>query len=487
MDCPHVGGMVKIASPPKLDGDPNTWKCEACNKDVYTSLCLCLTCGKLNCGRYDNGHAEEHFKRSSSEVTCAHCICMNVLDTSVHCYICNTFVNTDTHSHHVERLRKKLLKLQKTEEENSKENIGVCCKRKLDVTHNEPVKKSRSNQLCPLRRAGLKNLGNTCFMNSVLQCLNNLIFSKFIQSLPDIQVVKAMRMTRSKKSSDTNGDVLLTDKLKKVLSEMNVKGKRTTVHTQEFLSAVWRVVPRFCGYQQQDAHEFMRYLLDRIRGELQTYEVGKQNGNNGHRNVVDDVFGGLLQSKVKCLNCCSLSNKFDPMLDISVDIPFNDDDTCDLKDCLRHFTENELLSENDQYYCEKCKGKQPSTKKLSIRRLPNVLCIHLKRFRVNANQRLKIAKHVAFPIQELDMSELGLEEDTKATRSQQCGGTVYDLAGLIVHHGKSVSGGHYTAYVVEDDHWLHCNDSQVTCSDEETVKKCQAYVLFYSRTKIGSK
>lgn len=54
---------------------------------------------------------------------------------------------------------------------------------------------------------------------------------------------------------------------------MNVKGKRMTVHTQEFLSAVWRVVPRFCGYQQQDAHEFMRYLLDRIRGELQTYEV----------------------------------------------------------------------------------------------------------------------------------------------------------------------------------------------------------------------
>lgn len=41
-------------------------------------------------------------------------------------------------------------------------------------------------------------------------------------------------------------------------------------------------------------------------------------------------------------------------------------------DCLRHFTENELLSENDQYYCDKCKGKQPSTKKLSIRRLPNV-------------------------------------------------------------------------------------------------------------------
>lgn len=160
------------------------------------------------------------------------------------------------------------------------------------------------------------------------------------------------------------------------------------------------------------------------------------------------------------------SKKHDPFLDLSLDIPEkfykdSDDDSrpvCNIADCLSSFTEViviflfkinfkrktrfdgivlqvEELAETELYYCNSCKCKQKSTKRFWIRRLPNVLCLHIKRFRWNNFFRTKIDLRIKFPIKSLDMSQYVLQNGPE-TRRSNLNNNVYDLAAVIVHHGN---------------------------------------------------
>ncbi len=95
----------------------------------------------------------------------------------------------------------------------------------------------------------------------------------------------------------------------------------------------------------------------------------------------------------------------------------------------------EELGESERFFCNRCGRKQPSTKKFWIRRLPNVLCLHIKRFRWTIFSRTKIDTHVEFPLEGLDMSPY-LLDNLHETRCSNAGSCLYDLAAVIVHHGS---------------------------------------------------
>lgn len=154
--------------------------------------------------------------------------------------------------------------------------------------------------------------------------------------------------------------------------------------------------------------------------------------------------------------------------------------TCHLIDCLSSFIELEELTETELYYCSNCQKKQRSTKRFWIRKLPDVLCLHLKRFRYNNFIRTKIDDYIQFPLQGLDMKRFVMANKHE-TRGSSCGPSTYDLVAFIEHHGTGVGSGHYTAYCHNDDHWYHFDDSSVTACDESMVKRSKAYVLFYNR------
>lgn len=106
----------------------------------------------------------------------------------------------------------------------------------------------------------------------------------------------------------------------------------------------------------------------------------------------------------------------------------------------------EELAETELYYCNSCKCKQKSTKRFWIRRLPNVLCLHIKRFRWSNFFRTKVDLRIKFPLKSLDMSQYVLN-NVPETRRSNLNNNVYDLATVIVHHGNGYVNPFYTFIV----------------------------------------
>eukprot|EP00063_Salmo_salar_P051098 XP_014025933.1 PREDICTED: ubiquitin carboxyl-terminal hydrolase 3-like [Salmo salar] len=122
-----------------------------------------------------------------------------------------------------------------------------------------------------LSAMGLRNLGNTCFMNAILQSLSNIQqFSCYFMELPAVALrsgkTAGRRMYHTRSQGDTS--VSLVEELRKTLCYL-WQGGPTAFSPDSLFYVVWKIMPSFRGYQQQDAHEFMRYLLDHLHRELQ--------------------------------------------------------------------------------------------------------------------------------------------------------------------------------------------------------------------------
>ena len=122
-----------------------------------------------------------------------------------------------------------------------------------------------------------------------------------------------------------------------------------------------------------------------------------------------------------------------------------------LGECLDEFGKPEILSENDAWYCPRCKEHRRASKKFELWRAPDILVIHLKRFRFQGRLRDKIEVRVDFPLEGLDLqSRLAIQDSDKST--------LYDLVAVDNHYG-GLGGGHYTAFAQNfvDKNWYEYN------------------------------
>jgi len=518
MECEHLDKVTcKGASPRFPSLESPEYRCSVCHGT--DSIWVCVSCGELSCGRYINAHALKH-----KEKTKTHAVCMETKELSVFCYDCDEFVVNDTADRFIEKLRGQILNMKLARESAQSTSSSGGAGRSLRPRIKRPVpngivggttaKKSKAviakskNEKSPKKRLGLKNLGNTCFMNSVLQSLGNIEeFCNILTALPSLEhQLNTSKDAKSAMNRLSDNGIIVTEELKKVLRALKDSDEKSAISPDSLFHAIWKVVPRFRGYQQQDAHEFLRYMLDRLHTELllllpsrfrndRIDEVLRGAPLAKSHSVVTSVFGGTLQSEVTCLNCRTTSKKQDPFLDISVDIPQQftgpvrkpkDKDgsqNCHIHHCLQKFVETEELADSERFFCNSCKSKQPSTKKFLIRRLPNVLCLHVKRFRWTAYARTKIDNHIEFPLNGLDMSGY-LLKNLSGTRHSNAGTSLYDLAAVIVHHGTGAGSGHYTAFATNNKAWFHFNDCTVREADYQTVGSSKAYILFYIQREL---
>jgi len=142
-------------------------------------------------------------------------------------------------------------------------------------------------------------------------------------------------------------------------------------------------------------------------------------------------------------------------------------------DCVNAYLELETLEKGEEWYCNVCKEHKRAKKKLDLWNLPEILIIHLKRFR-NFGSWEKITKAVDFPLKGLDLSGCTLKGREVP---------IYDLYAFSNHYGGR-GGGHYTGCALNNDKWFNFDDSHVSQLSAARIRQqyaSSAYVLFYKK------
>ncbi|KAL2943471.1 Ubiquitin carboxyl-terminal hydrolase 25 [Bienertia sinuspersici] len=318
---------------------------------------------------------------------------------------------------------------------------------------------------------GLKNLGNSCYLNSVLQCLTytpplaNFCLDNRHSSFCD---------SASERKRDCPFCIIEKRIVRSLSIDLTLDTPAKIVNCLRIFAEHFR-----CG-RQEDAHEFLRYVIDACHNtclrlkKLQLQHTKKITNGSGEETVdgntiVREIFGGSLQSQVKCLSCGIESNKVDDIMDICLEIS----NCSSLKDAMKKFFQAEILDGSNKYKCERCKKLVAAKKQMSILQAPNVLVVQLKRFEGIFGG--KIDRVIAF--------EEILVLSSFMCKASQDPHPEYSLFATIVHSGFSPESGHYYAYIKDAmGRWYCCNDSYVTLSTVQEVLSEKAYILFFTRT-----
>uniref|UniRef100_A0A671K4V7 ubiquitinyl hydrolase 1 n=1 Tax=Sinocyclocheilus anshuiensis TaxID=1608454 RepID=A0A671K4V7_9TELE len=167
--------------------------------------------------------------------------------------------------------------------------------------------------------------------------------------------------------------------------------------------------------------------------------------------------------------------------------------SCTLDECFQLYTKEEQLAPDDAWKCPHCKQMQQGMVKMSLWTLPDILILHLKRFRQVGKRRNKLSTLVRVPISGLDMTPHVVKRSQSmknlapwpATWKHGDTDFLYDLYAVCNHHG-GMHGGHYTAYCRNsvDGHWYSYDDSSVEIVPEEELCTRGAYILFYQRRNV---
>ncbi|KAL1443520.1 hypothetical protein MTO96_007430 [Rhipicephalus appendiculatus] len=297
--------------------------------------------------------------------------------------------------------------------------------------------------------AGLVNMGNTCFMNTVIQCLT------YCPPLANYLLHQDDHCTKCK----TLNFCMMCELQRHMKRALEKSGD--TIKPLYIYQRLKAIAKHFQFGQQEDAHEFLRYVIDNLwKAALANYDGGvKLDPASKETTVVNEIFGGYHRSQVTCMKCKEKSNTYDHFMDLILDIK----NASSLETALEKFVEPELLQNDNAYKCPRCNIKVMAQKRFTVHRAPNVATFQLKRFDANRMFGGKITKHVSYP-EHLEL---------RPYMSDKHGGPVtYRLNAVLVHLGASCNSGHYFCFV-----------HQVSLGQ---VLNQQAYVLFYVRTPSES-
>eukprot|EP00002_Diphylleia_rotans_P020196 TRINITY_DN3918_c0_g1_i1.p1 TRINITY_DN3918_c0_g1~~TRINITY_DN3918_c0_g1_i1.p1 ORF type:complete len:465 (+),score=89.21 TRINITY_DN3918_c0_g1_i1:57-1451(+) len=342
---------------------------------------------------------------------------------------------------------------------------------------------------------GLRNLGNTCYMNATLQCL--AAAPEFIKELG----------LRAQAPQPMDGDGKITHELTSLLMQM--KTSPNAIPPFVFWTALKTVFPQFGqtspeGFpMQQDAEECWGQLITSVANKL----------GQTHDNVIDRVFGGEFQTTITCEEGEEpVQNKTESFRKLSCHISSNTNHLLEgLKDALdESVTKHSSLLNRDAVY----------RKSSRISKLPPYLTVSFVRFFWKPKERVKakILRAVRFQHtldvytlctdelkQKLDVKRKEIRDGpVKPTTSDQPSGSVvtqglvenqsgnYELCAVLTHIGRSADSGHYVAWVKDDnskDDWFKFDDEKVSIVPSEEILKLQgggdwhiAYICLY-RTK----
>ncbi|KAI8329758.1 hypothetical protein BC941DRAFT_405446 [Chlamydoabsidia padenii] len=312
---------------------------------------------------------------------------------------------------------------------------------------------------------GFINGQNTCFLNSVLECLT------YTPALAQYFLHQGHRKHCTSKRFCAM--CAMDDHIHRCLVEPKSLVKGAAILPRAFTTNLRVFSPTLRLGRQEDAHEFMMFLLDSMhKSTIQGY--GKLDAKTERTAFIYQIFGGQLQSQLRCHSCNAKSNTFDNFLDLSVDLQ----QANSVQRALENFIKVDMIGGNDpdtKYRCDSCKQKVNAGKQMTIHELPSMLCVHLKRFTFDMMRGYmrKVTKDIQYT-EILDMAPY-------VSKEANCQSAIYHLYAVLVHLGYGCDSGHYFAYVkAPDGKWFRMDDEDVTPVSLKEVLSQQAYMLFYT-------
>jgi len=391
------------------------------------------------------------------------------------------------------------------------------------------------------------NIGNSCYMDSILQCLCYLehlcgmfLDSESWEKMSDRvkkniidKLYEQKREIESKELIEACENTI-TFQFKNIMDKM--WKYNYNISAESFKQLIGKLNSEFIGYGQKDSQELNSLILDRIHEETKVRnckiiflkisegvkklielnrKVGALTGSedaipkvkeiaqNVYRNyckkysadkifmnayiywrnyvkngysLVTKLFTGLYYSRIICDKCKTITSSFSPFSVFT--IPTEEYGNTTLEECLKKFSEEELLTGKNKYNCKIC-GKVNAHKKMFIWEPPEILIIALKRFQNNGRFVRKTHAKVVFPIE-------GLELKDNYSDIRPIKNCVYDLRSIVKHIG-SCHNGHYVSYCLNpiNNLWYHFDDLKdgfwhIPKNEvEKEIITENAYILFY--------
>ncbi|XP_026841356.1 ubiquitin carboxyl-terminal hydrolase 38 [Drosophila persimilis] len=365
-------------------------------------------------------------------------------------------------------------------------------------------------------RVGLVNLGNTCYMNSVLQAL-------------------AMTSDFSRQILLVQSDSLLLLKVQQQIALMH-HSMRCELTPTRVLNAARP--PGFTQGLQQDSSEFLGYLLDLLH-EQEINKVGSHSlhGNdvdapgelndeilssgvipyNSHdreiagsstsashkptstptkgtnssqqqqpkkpKSTIDKTFTGKLSTTYNCSDCSWESHNEDSFRELQLSFP-DDKDDCSatnysVQDLIEYYCSPEKLDGENQYFCPRCEKLCDADRRIGVTEAPRNLVLTLKQFKYDQKYHFRTKlMHKVFHDESLVVKICSTDS------LQEQSAVYYEMYAGVVHSGYHMDSGHYFTFAADQSrNWYKFNDSIVTSSQSEELHNLTSpntpYILFY--------
>ena len=316
---------------------------------------------------------------------------------------------------------------------------------------------------------GLVNLGNTCYLNAVLQCLARC---------PAL-------LTTLDKTEVANDSI--TSHLREVCTNIILETRTEPLNPSDVHSAIMNLdaCSKWEEDEQQDAADLLQIIIEQLQEENK--QIGK-------------LFEGSQRSSMRCRTCEEISKKDEKFTIVSLNLDKNkelenlkvDSTWKESRDSIEELIEKyhakEHLRAANKVRCTKCNSLQEADKSLEFMEIPKILITHLKRYKKNepvcsestgngtlpiAVEPTKLKQHIVFH-RKMEIKRNDLQGIISGTES-------YELRGVIVHYGAKTNVGHYKAFVNNNETWTEWNDQTGTPIPWNAVRNMEAYILFWER------
>ncbi|NWI73483.1 UBP42 hydrolase, partial [Dryoscopus gambensis] len=300
--------------------------------------------------------------------------------------------------------------------------------------------------------AGLYNLGSTCYLNVVLQCLT--------YTPPLANYLLSRQHSRFCHQQGFCMMCIMEDHVRKVLySSASAIRPRAVIRDLRFIGEFKPDLPG-------DAYEFLRCTLSAMHRACLRGSSDLDISSQG-TTIIHQIFQGILRSRITCLSCETVSDFYMAFLDVLLKIK----GASSLTTALEDFVTPKQMDGKKCFKCSKCEKKVAASKRVTIHHEPRVLTVCLGRADVRTSR--KISQVVEYP------EYLDLRPYMSDTAGEPL---LYSLYAVVVHSGHTCLEGHFFCYTkASDGKWYKMNDVTVDSCGIHTVLQQQAYLLFYAR------